>query len=652
MEIRGRGGKRPRPGSTRARRTHGHSAFRAIIRAPMARPPVPSDPSPARPLARALAWLEAHPRRAVAIAAVLPFLLTLGNPPVLDDGWAALDNPLVWSLRNVGRIFRELYGYAGNPTVRGPYRPITTLSYALDYAFHGRAVWGYHVVNVALHAGASLLVLAVARRLAAAAAPARAPRIALLAALLFAVHPAHVEALATIFGRTEPLSACFALSALVLALDWRRAWWRLPAAVAVLTLGVLSKEVAVVTPGLLAVLAFAAPGAAGLDARPGLLTAAGRRALGQVAGICALLLLSIVPYLLVRGVNVGVTPEARWFPVGTPGTHVALTMSRVLGEYLRILTFPSFLGGDFAYAARLPTLTAPTPGFWLATVAWAATLVAALWLLLRGPARLAGAGVVCTFLPLLPVLQLVPVGVLLAERLLYLPSVGFCLAAGALLGGEAARDAAAGRGRRGRDEAPAGAARHAAWAAGIAAAVLGALTLRTVVRTLDWTSARALWESELAKAPDQVVVNNNLALAYTAEGKLDLARDRLEVALRVMPTYWRAHVNLGIVEQKRGDLASALRHFAAAAALERFDSSPQFFSGWALEQAGRLEEAVPRYRDAVRRQPEDPRNRLYLGRVLARLGRTAEARAELEAAARLDPGDAQLREELTRLGAG
>jgi protein O-mannosyl-transferase len=631
----------------------------------MARPSVPPDPSPARPpLARALAWLEAHPRRAVAVAAILPFLLTLGNPPVLDDGWAALDNPLVWSLRNVGRIFRELYGYAGNPTVRGPYRPITTLSYALDYAVHGRAVWGYHLVNVALHAGASLLVLAVARRLATAVAPARAPRIALLSALLFAVHPAHVEALATIFGRTEPLSACFALSALVLALDWRRAWWRLPAALAVLTLGVLSKEVAVVTPGLLAVLAFAAPAAAGLDARPGLLTPAGRRALAQVAGICVVLLLSIVPYLLVRGVNVAAAPEARWFPVGTPGAHVALTMSRVLGEYLRILAFPTFLGGDFAYAARLPTLTTPTAGFWLATVAWAATLVAGLWLLLRGPARLAGAGLVCTFLPLLPVLQLVPVGVLLAERLLYLPSVGFCLAAGALLGGEAARPAAAVRGRRGRRDADARAApsRRAKglaapsaagpWAGAIAAAVLGVLTVRTVIRTLDWTSARALWESELAKAPDQVVVNNNLALAYTAEGQLDLARERLEAALRVMPTYWRAHVNLGIVEQKRGDLASALRHFDAAAAIERFDSSPQFFSGWALEQAGRLEDAVAKYRDAVRRQPEDPRNRLYLGRVLARLGRTAEARAELEAAARLDPGDAQIRQELTKLGAG
>src|SRR5512133_342269 len=148
----------------------------------------PSAPAPR--LRRALAAVEAHPRLAVAIAAAVPYALTLGNPPVLDDGWAALDNPLVWSLRNVGRIFTELYGFAGDPSVRGPYRPITTLSYALNYAVHGRWTPGFHAVNVALHVAATLLLWALARRVARVALPGRGDRAALLAALLFAVHPA------------------------------------------------------------------------------------------------------------------------------------------------------------------------------------------------------------------------------------------------------------------------------------------------------------------------------------------------------------------------------------------------------------------------------------------------------------------------------
>ena len=452
----------------------------------------------------------------------------------------------------MGRIFRELYGFAGEPSVRGPYRPLTTLSYALDYAVHGRWTPGYHLVNVALHGLASLLVLAVARRLAAAAwpqeagGPGRAARVALLAGLLFAVHPAHVEAVASIFGRTEPLSTSFALGALLLALGRRGAAWRLPAALLVLVAGVLSKEVAIVTPGIFLVIAVALPAAAGFEVRPGLRGAAPRRALAEAAALAGLLATALVPYLLARGPVLGVAPEARWFPVGTPAAHVALTMSRVLGEYLRILAFPAFLGGDFAYAARLPTLTGPTAGFALATAAWLATLAAGLLLLRRAP--LAAAGLLWIFLPLLPVLQVIPVGVLLAERLLYLPSVGFCLAVAAALGGWLGRGPAAAR----------------AAAAGLA--LVAALAGRTVARTLDWRTAVAYWEAELATAPREVVVNNNLAVAYLARGRFAEAVERLRVVLEVHPRYWRAHINMGLALQSLGDKAAGDGSRAGAAA--------------------------------------------------------------------------------------
>ncbi|HEU4385779.1 MAG TPA: hypothetical protein VFR85_20000, partial [Anaeromyxobacteraceae bacterium] len=274
--------------------------------------------APAPRWRRALAAAEAHPRLVVGLAAVLPFLGTLWNPPILDDGWAALDNPLVWSLRNTGRIFRELYGFAGDPSVRGPYRPVTTLSYALNYAVHGRWTPGFHAVNVALHALSSVLLWALARRLAREALPGRADGAALLAGLLFALHPAHVEAVATIFGRTEPLSAAFTLGALLLALGWREAAWRLPAAVGLLTGGVLSKEVAVVAPAIFLLLALAAPGAAGLATPPGLGGPTARRSLLAAAGVAAALSLAAVPYFVVRGLDVSVAPVARWFPVGTP----------------------------------------------------------------------------------------------------------------------------------------------------------------------------------------------------------------------------------------------------------------------------------------------------------------------------------------------
>ena len=601
----------------------------------------PSAPAPR--LRRALAAVEAHPRLAVALAAVLPYLLTLGNAPVLDDGWAALDNPLVWSLRNTGRMFSELYGFAGNPSVRGPYRPITTLSYALNYALHGRATPGFHAVNLALHAGASLLFLALARRLGRGVDPERAGRLALVAALLFALHPAHVEAVATIFGRTEPLAACFTLGALLLALRWREAWWRLPAAVVVLAGGVLSKEVAMVAPALFALLALAAPGAAGLAARPGLRGGPARRALLEAAGVAAALAVAALPYFLVRGTDVAVAPVARWFPVGTPGAHVALTMSRVLGEYLRILAFPAFLGGDFAYAARLPTLSAPTPGFWIATAAWVAVLAGGAVLLLSRRAPLAGAGLLWTLVALTPVLQIVPVGVLLAERLLYLPSAGFCLAAAALL----VRPVAA----AGPGAAP---SVRAAWgrAAPLAlAALLALLAARTAVRTLDWRGPLALWASELEKAPRDVVVNNNLAVAYTARGEYRRAVERLEVALAVHPRYWRAWVNLGIARRSLGDAASARAALLRAMEIAPEQTSPLLHLALLQDAEGDFGGAAALLARARALQPEDAVLARHHAEVLLHAGRRAEAIAALEAAARLDPHDAASRRRLAALRA-
>ncbi len=632
----------------------------------------PATARPPWPL-RALDAMAARPRLAVALAALLPFLLTIGHPPILDDGWAALDNPLTHRLGNVGRIFREPYGFAGEATLGGPYRPLTTLSYALNYAVHGRWPPGYHLVNVALHLVASLLVLALARRLAAAATPPLGTaRVALLAGLLFAVHPAHVEAVATIAGRNELLCACFALGALLLALCRRDAAWKLPAALALLVGGLLSKEVAVAAPGLLVVVAVALPAAAGLQARPGLGSGAPRRALLEVALVAGLLLTALVPYLLGRGPALAAPPEARWFPVETPGWQVALSMSRVLGEYLRILAFPSFLGGDFAYAARLPTLTAPTLGFAVATAAWVATLASAALLLRRAP--LVSAGLAWTFVPLLPVMQIVPVGVLLAERLLYLPSVGFCLAVAAAVGallpaerpgpgpgsgpGPGPGSPSTPRLRRSaRDGRPSGSLRSrmpgswsAALPAALALALVALLSIRTLVRALDWRSDVGYWAAELEKAPRDPVVNNNLAVAWLARGAYARAVERLRVVLEVHPGYWRAHVNMGIALGALGEREGARRAFRRALALAPGSAEPRYhFARW-LGSQGERDEALALVAEARALRPDEARLPLLQGELLLEQGRVGEARPALERATALDPKDGRARALLQELG--
>ena len=564
----------------------------------------------------------------VALAAILPFAQTLPHPPVLDDGWAVVENPLVQGgFRNAARIFTSPYNYGGPSTLGGVFRPVTTLSFAANYAVHGRSPGGYHVVNLLLHVAASLIVLSLTRRLAEAAMPDRAPWVALVAGLLFAVHPAHVEAIAPIVGRKELLSAVFALGSLLVALSGRgaaRSLGRLAGSVALLALGVLSNEGAAVTPLLYGIVAFALPGAAGIGGRPGLRDPAGRSALLRLVAVSATLALALVPYLVLRGLPKGVPLEAQWL-AGVPRSAVTFTTSRILSEYLRILAFPTFLGTDFAYAARVQLIREPGLDLLLATAAWLSVLVGAILCLRRFP--LPSAGLLWSLAALLPVLHLFPIGVLMAERLTYLPSAGFCMAAAALVGS----------------------VRRSPVVVAAAFVLVGLLGVRSAVRAADWRSDLALWESELPKAPNDVVVNNNLAVSYSSRGEYAKAIPVLEHAIRVAPGYWRAHVNLGVAAQGLGDLDRARQAYVKAIRMAPGVSSPLYFYSRFQAAEGDLAGAVATLATARRIAPEEARLATAQGQHLAKLGRVAEARAAFQAALAIDPADGDARRGLAGL---
>jgi tetratricopeptide (TPR) repeat protein len=567
----------------------------------------------------------------LALVAIIPFAQTLSNPPVLDDGWAVVDNPLVQGgLKNAVRIFTSSYNYGGTETTGGLFRPFTTLTFAANYAVHARHPFGYHFVNLILHVVASLLVFFLALRLAEATMPSRAPWVAIIAGVLFAVHPAHVEAVAPIVGRKELLSAIFALSALITAFSGcglHRSMKRFVATVTLLALGILSNEGTAVTPLLYAIIAFAIPQAAGISGQPALRNADGRRALIQIAAVSSALFLSLLPYLILHGMPRGVPLEAQWF-AGIPRSTVFYTTARILAEYMRILSFPAFLGTDFAYAARVQLIQTPGIDLFLAISAWLPLLIVSLSLLRRYP--LPSAGILWFFTALLPVLHIFPIGVLMAERLLYLPSVGFCIAAGALIGS----------------------IRRTPAVVAVTLILVVSFGIRSAIRSADWGSDVALWESELPKAPLDVVVNNNLAVAYSARGEFAKAMKPLETAIRVAPRYWRAYVNMGIAAQGLRDLPLAHKAFLQAIQIAPKQSAPYFFYAKFLADQGDLDRAIDMLTRARYIAPEEARIATAQGQCLTRLGRTTEARAAFKAALAIDPANAEAQNGLIAVPTG
>ncbi len=187
----------------------------------------------------------AAPAAIVLLAIALHWSL-LNKGFVSDDLSQVLNNPYLRSPRSLGQIFSShVWSFRGPEEKSNYYRPMMHLLYMACYALFGLEAAGFPAANLLFHAGCSLLGFYLGRALGATwcAGPS-----ALLAALLFAVHPVHTEAIAWIAAVTELSYAFFFLLSVYLYVRGRPAW---SAAVALLAL--LSKETALMLLPLLVV---------------------------------------------------------------------------------------------------------------------------------------------------------------------------------------------------------------------------------------------------------------------------------------------------------------------------------------------------------------------------------------------------------------
>ncbi len=348
---------------------------------------------------------------AVAAGAVVFYLGTLWNHFAYDDNQIVQFNKLVLQFSGVWRAFVRPYW---PPIVGGGlYRPLPLASYAIDWQLGG-AAWWFHAVNVAWHAGASVAVAWLARRWSG-------ERAALAAGLLFAVHPVHVEAVANIVGRAELMAALFAILCVYAALAHDRLGW----SAAALAVGLLSKENAVVAPALIA--------------WGWLVELVPRPSWRRMAAYAAVWLALGTGYVVVRWSVLGdeLTSGVTLAPVFFHASPIAVRLTAVaaLADVARLLVFPLKLRVDYSPVERTLVPTPLDPRFALGLLCVAAWGVL-LWLTWRrwGGRRVEAFGLGWIAIALFPVSNLVfPVGVLLAERALYLPSAGLALAAGAWL---------------------------------------------------------------------------------------------------------------------------------------------------------------------------------------------------------------------------
>ena len=347
----------------------------------------------------------------VAACALVPYVPALWNGFAMDDLYIIVWNPLVHSLHGAWRAFGGPYW---PPDLGGQmYRPLPLATFALDWSLARGHPALFHAMNLLWHAGAALLVTALARRWADWTT-------ALVAGVIFAVHPVHVEAVANVIGLGELMAAVGVCLAVYAAVVRQSVLW----SGAALLFGLLSKENAVVAPALIV---WAWIVGAPLALRPD------RRRLFMF--VASWVVIAGV-YLAVRAVVL--QPYARLHataPVflGESAFAGRLTAVAALGDVVRLLILPLTLRVDYAPAERTIVRSMLDGRFvigFACLVLWAVLLLLA-W---RRQRRLEAYGLGWIAIAFLPVSNLLfSTGVLLAERTLYLPSVGLALAAGTAL---------------------------------------------------------------------------------------------------------------------------------------------------------------------------------------------------------------------------
>jgi hypothetical protein len=521
------------------------------------------------------------------------------------------------------------------------WHPLTWLSHGLDYALWGLRPAGHHLTSVLLHAvNAALAGVLALRLIDASAAGGRLgsrdrAAVAGLVALLFGLHPLHVESVAWVAERKDVLSGLFFLLCAIAYLGWRRAVAegrpgaaRYLGTLALAALAMLSKPMAVTLPAVLLL----------LDLYPLRRPGAGERWAG--------LLLEKAPFagLSAATVLATVMPASMGATLATAHTDPLaklLVAARAVISYLGAMLWPRglvplYLAPD-EVSLRMPV--------YAGCLALAAGITAAAFLLRRGiPALAAAWG--WYLVTLLPVLGIVQVGPhVQADRYTYLPSFGpfFVAALGAVAG---VSRLTAGR--------VSDRARTAALA--LPAAVLaGVLAWRTGAQIAIWRDSPTLWSAVIAREPRAYIAYNNLGNIRFAEGNVAeaLRLYRVSAGLRVDATVLN---NLAICSVRTGDLAQAYGYARRAIEAAPRDGHGYHTAATVRMKSGDYAGALDLFLGGLAADPGWPLHNAYgAATALEGLGRTAEACrywAQYLAGGRNEPDFAETVEHVRAAGCG
>jgi protein O-mannosyl-transferase len=557
------------------------------------------------------------------------------------------------------------------------WQPLTMLSHMAIYQVCGLNPWGHHLANVLLHAFNAGLVFALLRQMTGATWRS------LLVAVLFAVHPLRVEAVAWVTERRDVLSAFFGLLALVayaryaqkavisnqwsvisgqssgvpamdngplttdhrlLITDHRLLFYLL--SLFFLALGLMSKPMLVTWPLVMLLLDYwplrrmqnaecrmqNTPAGDARHATPVIRNSSteGGRHTPYVSRTTILsLLVEKIPFFVLVVLTSVVTFVVQKSE-GILAVGEGLPLSARLGNAL--ISYGRYLGKLF-WPVNLAVYY-PHPGHWpLGKVLLAGGLILGISVLVWVPRRrypylLMGWLWYCG--TLVPVSQVIQTGAhAMADRWTYLPCLGVLI-----LVVWGARELIQGW-------------RHQALALSVTGGMAIVLCLALTRHQIGyWQESETLLRHTLAVSENNGMIQRNLACALLDKGQIDEAISHFREFVRLRPELGNSHYNLGIALYKKGQLDEAIHQLQETIRLEPDDADAHHNLGTAFYQQGRIGEAISQFRETVRLQPDRAEAYNNLGTALGMQGQTDEAIRQYREALRLKPDYADARKNL------
>ncbi len=552
--------------------------------------------------------------RPAALGLLLSVMTLAAYAPALQSGYIWDDDDYVTENRlldepdGLGRIWFSM-------DAPSQYVPMVYTAFRIEYGLWGLDPFGYHLVNVLLHALNALLLWWFLSRLQIPAA--------WLVAAVFALHPVHVESVAWISERKNLLSLMFSLMSMI---AWLRFTDTAPQARRVFylvslgfySLALLSKATACTLPAAALLLPWMR----------------GQR-------IDRRLLMQIVPFI-VLGIGMGLV-AIFWerFHIGTHGERFGLAFaesvlvaSRACFFYLQKLAWPTQLA--FSYPRFEIDPADPLQYAWLLA---GGLLLSLLWLQRQRIGREPLVAALFFIATLSPVLGFIPLYTFwytfVADHYQYVASIGpiALFVAGAAYA-------------------------FRSWELDLRIRVAVAVSALVVLGGLTFEQARVyenreiLWRDTIAKNPRSWMAYTNLGRYFLEEYRWQDAIEAYDSALRIRPETYRAHVGLALAMGGLGRKEDEVRQYEAALTIE--PNLPAIHGDLArlAWQRGDAEAGIRHSKARVLLSPENSHAYLFLGRGLERIGRLLEAQSQYQRALAIDPDSGAAQRALLRLRSG